>query len=311
MGDTIYASSLAKKLKEMGYDRVVYLDGVPQTKGMLSRNPYIDEVFVTRQPTSNTHNIPVEEKFDKEILIPECKFIEPPALQMQKAAEIPNPSPDFEVYTDPFIDDEVVRTYEGQPYITVMEPASWEAKAYRFTKEDYIRGVDIPPKGYGGALRSIKDILHNMRETLDRFEKEYRVIYVGAPPTHPTLSIPFMRTDRGLDIEASLIKNSVAFIGAEGGLANLAAGVGTRTILTYDFVYQLYGWNGVIRPTRPEPKLGPRYYFPNISHVDINPYLDDATVGQEIAKSITMMETEDSIENHRIFLGDGEIYQWL
>ena len=46
---------------------------------------------------------------------------------------------------------------------------------------------------------------------------------------------------------ASLIKAADCFIGSEGGLANLAAGVGTKTIITGDFVHQLYGWNGVIK----------------------------------------------------------------
>ena len=34
-------------------------------------------------------------------------------------------------------------------------------------------------------------------------------------------------------------------------------GVGTKTIITGDYVHQLYGWNGVIRKLK-EPKLGPR-----------------------------------------------------
>ena len=55
-------------------------------------------------------------------------------------------------------------------------------------------------------------------------------------------------------------------IGGESGLINLAAGVkGTKTIITGDYVHQLYGWNGVMRKLK-EPKLGPEFYFGGDKH---------------------------------------------
>ena len=297
MGDVLYASSLAKKLKEQGYDRVVYLNGIPQVKGMLTRNPYINEVLTTHTPTNDTHHIAVKEHFDKEIYIQQCTFIKPPAIQMQIDAEIKNPSPEFEVYTDPEIDSAVEREYRNRPYVTIMEPTSWEAKTYLFTRDEYKRGIDIPPKGYSGKNRDVRNIIKiAMKEHPD-----LSVLYVGADADHPTMSIPFSNGHRSLDLEASLIKYSIAFIGAEGGLANVAAGGGTRTILTYDFVHQLYGWNGVIRKVSPEPKLGPRYYFPDVKHVDINPFLSDNEVGIEIGKCLH--EDYSGQFNDAIFVG--------
>ena len=77
-----------------------------------------------------------------------------------------------------------------------------------------------------------------------------------------------------------MIKACDWFIGAEGGLANLASGVGTKTIITGDYVHQLYGWNGVIENNQ-EPKLGPKYYFPE-GHYTLDPYLTD----EEVIKTI-------------------------
>ena len=76
---------------------------------------------------------------------------------------------------------------------------------------------------------------------------------------------------------ASIIKACDYMIGAESGLINLAAGVGTKTIITGDFVHQLYGYNGVLKKIQ-EPKLGPEFYFPNAGHVSLDPYLTDDEV---------------------------------
>jgi len=86
-------------------------------------------------------------------------------------------------------------------------------------------------------------------------------------------------------LTASLIKACDWFIGAEGGLANLAAGVGTKTIITGDYVHQLYGWNGVIERNQ-EPKLGPKYYFGEEDHITLDPYLTDEQVIEHIDKLI-------------------------
>ncbi len=76
-----------------------------------------------------------------------------------------------------------------------------------------------------------------------------------------------------------------AFVGTDGGLATIAAGVGARTIITGDFNLQLYGWNGVIRKIK-EPKLGPIHYFPNEGHVVLDPYLTDEEVAAHIVKLV-------------------------
>ena len=76
---------------------------------------------------------------------------------------------------------------------------------------------------------------------------------------------------------ASIIKACDFMIGGESGLINLAAGVGTKTIITGDWVHQLYGWNGCIKKIK-EPKLGPEFYFPNDGHISLDPFLTDKEV---------------------------------
>jgi hypothetical protein len=90
---------------------------------------------------------------------------------------------------------------------------------------------------------------------------------------------------KSLTFEASLLKACDAFIGTEGGLANLAAGVGCKTILTGDFIHQLYGWNGVLKKIKTR-QLGPDIYFPKVGHIMINPYYNDNEVTQIILESI-------------------------
>ena len=68
-------------------------------------------------------------------------------------------------------------------------------------------------------------------------------------------------------------------------MINLAAGVGTKTIITGDFVHQLYGPNGVIKKIK-NPKLGPEFYFPNSGHVSLDPYLLDEEVIEQMRKLI-------------------------
>ena len=76
-----------------------------------------------------------------------------------------------------------------------------------------------------------------------------------------------------------------AFIGTDGGLATIAAGVGTKTIITGDFNLQLYGWNGVIKKIE-QPRLGPYEYFGN-PHIVLDPYFSDEQLTQAIINNLT------------------------
>lgn len=286
MGDILFASSVAKKLKEEERFKVVDMAcGIKQVEKLLNQNPYIDNVITMAYPSHYPlHGIHIE-GYDREFeLMETCKEIEPPT-QFQLECGVQNPDTEFEVWTDPTLDDKVAETYPD-PYIAVMQLDSWRAKAYGFTPEEYARGIDVPFKGYGGRLRDIEHIVQALAE-------EFTLIEVGLVPGISTTDVS--RTwgtegdiYRSLSWDASVIKGAQYFIGAEGGLANVACGVGTKTVLTSDFVHQLYGWNGVIKKIE-DPKLGPRFYFPDAGHVDLDPYLTD----EEVVKEMTAIFTKD------------------
>ena len=156
--------------------------------------------------------------------------------------------------------------------------ANWEERSFLFTEEQYKKGIDVPGFGYGGKHRNIKYIIDNIIDYVYPIE-------VGFPSGTSQLSTTNISSNdqKSLLFECSLMKFSDGFLGAEGGLCNLAAGVGCRTIITGDFVHQLYGYNGVIKKLK-EPRLGPIHYFKNKQHVEFNPYLTDEEVVAEIIK---------------------------
>lgn len=280
-GDIAFASSIAKKLKkENQFHQVDYLIGFPQMKTLLQNNPYINRVFVSDipgpKPNSNSVNF---SEYDKVFELSQLSFKIPPPTEFQLAAGVINPDTEYELYTsreydeiaEGVIDD--LRS-DGKKVIALM--ANWEPKTYIFTRDQYQAGIDVPNFGYGGKHRNINYILSKLKD-------RYNFIEVGYPNQVSQLYTSQIEDNNSKSIlfECSLMKYCDAFIGTEGGLCNLAAGVRTKTIITGDFVHQLYGWNGVIKKIK-EPKLGPIHYFKDVSHIELDPFLSD----EEVANSI-------------------------
>jgi hypothetical protein len=267
IGDNLFASSIAKKLKEQYKNCTVdYQLSIIQPFELISNNPYIDNVFL-ENPNQEYNKIyqltPIHRKLT-------------PCEQFQIQCEINNPSSDFEIYTNKSLDEYIKYCFSSIKNKKIVAWLSnWEERSFIFSKEEYKKGIDVPGYGYGGKHRNITSIIHELNNNPDIF-----LVEVGKPNgTDQRISDIFTVSEYTLT--ASILKNCDYFIGTEGGLANLASGVGTKTILTGDFVHQLYGWNGVIEKCE-EPKLGPKYYFNEKDHIVLNPYLTD----QEIAKSI-------------------------
>jgi hypothetical protein len=283
-GDIAFASSIAKKLKiENQFERVDYLIGFPQMQALMNNNPYIDEVYVSDFPNSiPSKNIDFL-KYDKVVRLSPLSFEIPPPIEFQISAGVNNPDSEYEIYTNSEY-DEIAKTAiedlrsNGKKVIAVM--ANWEPKTYIFTEDQYKSGIDVPNLGYGGKHRNIEYINSEL-------EKEYNVIYIGYPQEYNQIATSKLEDNHQKSIlfECSLMKFCDAFVGTEGGLCNLAAGVGTKTIITGDFVHQLYGWNGVLKKIK-EPKLGPIHYFLNSNHVELNSYISDEEVIKQIIKNI-------------------------
>jgi hypothetical protein len=282
-GDIMFASSLAKKLKA-DYDNIDYVIGFPQIKTLLQNNPYVNDVYVsipygpTAQVTTDFAN-----QYDRVIQLRSLNYLVTPCEEYQQQAEIDNTSSEYEIHTIPEYDEiatnyvNQLKTEHGKPVVTIM--ANWQSKTYIFTPEQYDAGIDVPGLGYGGQHRNIPEII-------DKLSKHFTLIPVGMPAAsqYETISISDNNT-KSLTFEASILKHCDAFIGTEGGLANLAAGVGCRTILTGDFIHQLYGPNGCIKKIK-FPQLGPDKYFKTVGHLMMNPYYTDSEVIEQIIESL-------------------------
>jgi hypothetical protein len=287
-GDVFFQSSIARKLKEeKKYDWVEYVISFPQVHRMLLNNPYIDTVTLSFPPSPfpNIHEDYYKNNGYDIIRMKPFTFTEPPPIECQKWAGIENPDTEFQIYTDPTYDaiakktiDEM-RSENGKKVIAI--PVDWRDRTFMFTKEQYEKGIDSADcTGYGGKRRDVDRIKASLSE-------KFNIIPVGHPiDVKQQSTIGVAEDDVGsILFECSLMKACDVFIGSEGGMCNMASGVGTRTIITGDFVHQLYGWNGSCRKIK-EPKLGPVHYFKDKGHVALDPFLSDDEVIDEIKKSL-------------------------
>lgn len=266
IGDNLFATSVAKKLKHKhnGLCEIDMLLSIPQPFELISRNIYIDNVYL------ETPNKQYDQIFQ---LHPIHRRLTP-CEQFQMQCGIDNPSPEFEINTNPTLDKWIKQCFKNKRNKKLVAYLSnWEERSFLFTEEEYKRGIDVPNLGYGGKRRNISYIINELEKNDNIF-----LIEVGKPNGTNQLNTNIFTVSE-YSLTASIIKNCDYFIGAEGGLANLASGVGTKTILTSDFVHQLYGWNGVIEKNQ-EPKLGPTYYFEG--HTNLDPYLTDEQVVEQI-----------------------------
>tara|TARA_R110001632_G_scaffold160297_5_gene278623 strand:+ start:1991 stop:2872 length:882 start_codon:yes stop_codon:yes gene_type:complete len=264
VGDHLFASALASEFPE-SY-QVDYSCEMHQVMGLFSNDPYINNVYHVSEPNNTT--------YDKVFHIPPVDQSIPPPLYFRQMCGIDTNNTGYKVYTNKGIDTSarLLLPKNGKKNVAVM--ANWREKSFLFTQQQYDDGINHPPDlGYGGARRDVDRIIKEL-------DSDINPIIVGFPDGTPNIKHQPMGgiISSGMyGMTASIIKACDYMIGAESGLINLAAGVGTKTIITGDFVHQLYGYNGVLKKIQ-EPKLGPEFYFPNTGHVSLDPYLTDDEV---------------------------------
>lgn len=275
IGDNIFATSVAKKLKEkFGDDSEVHFQiSILTPFELIHNNPYIDKVLLYGDKIG---------EYDDTYQLSPIHRAETPTIQFQKQCGITDTSHDYKVYTNLAIDELISKRfyeYRNAGYKTIAIQQNWEEKSFLFTEEEYKIGIDVPNLGYGGKRRNIDFIVNY----IDQIENVI-ILPVGKPNGYSQMTNDISAVSE-FTLTASVIKNCDYFIGSEGGLSNLAAGVGTKTIITGDFVHQLYGWNGVMEKNE-EPRLGPKYYFSSANHVTLNPYITDEEVVEQISQLV-------------------------
>lgn len=273
-GDILFATSLVDKLKsEQDFTRVDYLIGFPQMTRLVQNNPSIDAVYTSKHPSPFPMSDEIDpSKYNKVVQLQPLNYQVPPAYEYQQYAGINNPSATYKVYTEPSYDliaEDYVNSVRQNGKKVVALMSNWKPKTYTFTREQYAAGIDVPNLGYGGSHRDIDSIVAGLVDT-------FILIEVGVPPEYNQNMTATLEDDNQKSIlfESSLMKYCDAFLGTDGGLATIAAGVGTKTVITGDFNLQLYGWNGSQKKLQ-DPKLGPIHYFPDGGHVVLDPYLTD------------------------------------
>lgn len=260
IGDTLFASAAARPLREeLGYDEVYYHSRLRQPLKLLNLNPYITGAFEM-----------VGKVYDNDVFVcPPNDQCVPATIHIQKTFGIKERFQlGYEIYTSPE-DNELVS--QNRPNKTVVAiPYDFFEKTFGFTEEEYERAIDVPQLGYGGRRRNVDYIISKIDAYI------LRVGGNGEPQTDW-----FLNNAQRYSETASLLHGADFFFGPEGGLCNLAAGVGTQCIMDTTFLHQLYGPKGVLKQCE-NPQLGPKTFFPNEDHVHLNPYLTDDEVIKQV-----------------------------
>lgn len=271
-GDILFSTSVAKPLKQQfGYETVDYLIGFPQVAELITDNPDLDDVYWNVGqvgPYVAYDHFVLESEYDI-FQIQRMMFRDPPPIQMQKDCGIHEPflNPEYSVCTYDYLvnewRDRLVEKANGKPIVAWGN--DMYDRAFEFTREEYERAVDVPNLGYGGRLRDIDYMIKEL-------SRWFYMVEVGAKHTSQH-DLQMKGDDKDLPTTAAIMKACDMYFGIEGGLINIAAGVGTPTIMLSEFVHQLYGPKGVLMKI-PEPKLGPVYYFGPKNHVRLPLYKD-------------------------------------
>lgn len=268
IGDNLFASSVPERLKLQGYTQVDLKLSIAQPLELLRLNPAIDNVYLYEDVDLSL--------YDRVFTLYPIHRSETPTIQFQQQCEVLETTPEYKIYTNPAVDSyvEPLLKQTAGDRVLVAYMANWVEKTFGFTEQEYIRGIDVPNLGYGGRRRDINSIIGSLDQ-----DESIMLIPVGMPAGYDQRELTLDGVSN-YTLTASMIKACDWFIGAEGGLANLAAGVGTKTIITGDYIHQLYGENGVIEKNQ-EPKLGPKYYFKE-GHYTLDPYFTDEEVVNKI-----------------------------
>ena len=246
LGDALLSQPIAKKLKSEGQaTHVDFMVGFPHTKLLLEQNPYINRVILPSHfnPTPNPEHI--DHLYDEVRVVRKYKGREPLTIEHQVSAKVQHPTLEYVVYTLPEHDSwakQEMRKLDSRPIVGISN--SWKVDSSSY--------YDPTPL----ALLLSKD---------------YNVILIGHK-SGVTLSniIDLGQPSETFSFTASKCKHLDLMLGSEGGLTNLAAGVGCPIIYSTDFIYNLAGPKGFNHHHQdPTKLLGPKAYFKDAPHVQL------------------------------------------
>jgi len=191
---------------------------------------------------------------------------EPLSLANVKSAGVELDDPTYPIYTIKRFDEEHKMEIEklkrnGKPVVGVC--LTWKSSLNNYAK------IDISP-------------------IVDKLKEEYNLIPLGIDPNITQQQSHAMKNSEEVYARtASRMKYCDIVIGSEGGLTNVAAGVGTPVLYTTDFTFRLAGpmgthWN------HPDPVriLGPKAHFPKEKHYPLPYNITPESYPDEIYKKL-------------------------
>lgn len=289
IGDILFASSVAKKFKDENSECSVDFDlNYLQPLELLQNNPYIDNVYY--KESVGPYDETLELTDDPCTLDPYKSAVS----QFQQMCNIKDFDDTFEIFSNKMLDYSIKRSMQElvnidkwrTDFIKVCYVMDWDRKSFLFTEDEYYRvsSEEHPPGPR--KLDSILEVLYNSNIML---------LAVGID-SKVSKSFPSINSTSKFSFTASLMKNCDYVIGPEGCLTNMSSALGVNTIITTDYIYQMFGPRGIRwqqsgadenkLETR-TPFLGPCQYFPGKDHVHLNPFLSDTKVGEKILEIIT------------------------
>ena len=276
IGDVLFASSVAKKIKQENPPcEVDFNVNYLQTLELLSNNPYIDNVYYKNNGSDYTTTYLLNKSSH------DLDVSTSVVSQYQQMCGIKSFDDTFEIFTNQTSDYAIESSmkelieidYWKSDIIKICYVMDWDRKGYLLNDSD-----DIP------NTRNA----HSITEPMKNNDKI--MLFAIGIESRDSKNFPSINSSSKFSFTASLIKNSDYVIGPEGCLTNMSSALGVNTIITTDYIHYTYGPNGTKTDKTKqytEPFLGPLKYFPNGNHVHLDPYLSDRGVGEEVLKIVT------------------------
>lgn len=270
IGDCLFASSIAKALKKWKGEEVKldYLIPVIQPYTLLMANPNINNVWVSEAKTKDYDIVVNLRQVDQQF---------PATLQFQAMSGIPaeHRCVDYTIYLPKDMPADGGKGFHEKPVLGI--PKNWIEKSFKFTEDEYWRGIDVPHMGYGGKKHDIEYIKRELSRDFEIYEFG---LEAGIGQFDKRAANPLAYAQMAVNIK----KHCHMVLGPEGGLTNLSAGLDIQTVITTDFIWQLYGPNGIMRKLQ-NPMMGPLTYFPGRDHVHIQPFADEDEIINTVKKA--------------------------
>lgn len=276
IGDVLFASSVAKKIKQENPPcEVDFNVNYLQTLELLSNNPYIDNVYYKNNGSDYTTTYLINKSSH------ELDVSTSVVSQYQQMCGIKSFDDTFEIFTNQTSDYAIESSMKE-----LIEIDYWKSDIIKMC---YV--MDWDRKGYlldGSNERPNTRNAHSITEPLKTNDKI--MLFAIGIESRDSKNFPSINSSSKFSFTASLIKNSDYVIGPEGCLTNMSSALGVNTIITTDYIHYTYGPNGTRTDKAKkytEPFLGPLKYFPTGNHIHLDPYLSDREVGEEVLKIVT------------------------